>query len=209
MAEAIPLKNFFGLELAKLLGKKIKAVYPAFDYNSFIRKIKKDIEPLELNARAELIADGLREYLPPAYSDAIDILISILGPPLETEQGMFTKGYMYYPLGMFVKKYGQNDSQTSLTAVYEITQRNTAEFAVRPLIEKYPGEVLKVFHKWAKDKSFHVRRLTSEGLRPRLPWAGRLTVFGDDPERVIEILELLRKDESDFVRKSVANHLND
>lgn len=209
MAEAIPLKNYFGLELAKKLGKKVKEVYPEFNFNSYIKYIKKDIEPLELNARCELIADGLRKYLPSSYSNAIDILISILGPPLESHEGMFIHGSMWYPLGMFVKKYGQDDLETSLKAVYEITQRNTAEFAVRPLIEKYPDEVLKIFRKWANDKSFHVRRLTSEGLRPRLPWAGRLTVFKDEPERVIEILELLRKDESDFVRKSVANHLND
>ena len=209
MAEATPLKNYFGIELAELLGKKVKEVYPRFEYKKFIKFVESDIEPLELNARVELIAEGLRKFLPASYPEAVEILLSILGPPLETEEGMFTKGYMWYPLGMFVKKFGQDDLNASMKAVYEITQRNTAEFAVRPLIEKYPGKVLKTFHKWAKDKSFHVRRLTSEGLRPRLPWAGRLDVFREDPSPVLDILEILKRDESEFVRKSVANNMND
>ena len=76
-------------------------------------------------------------------------------------------------------------------------------------IRKYPGKTLKVMKKWSGDKNVHVRRLSSEGIRPRLPWSKKLDMFIDDPTPIIPILDNLIEDKSMFVKKSVANNLND
>lgn len=96
-----------------------------------------------------------------------------------------------------------------MKAISEITKRCTGEFAVRVFITTYPDRALRIMKKWARSKNFHLRRLASEGLRPRLPWASKLDIFYDQPEQVFEILELLKADEILFVKKSVANHLRD
>jgi 3-methyladenine DNA glycosylase AlkC len=98
---------------------------------------------------------------------------------------------------------------TSIKAIYEITKRHTGEYAVRPFLERYPAKMLSVMKDWSKDQSFHVRRLACEGVRPRLPWAKNMEQFLIDPTPVLPILENLKEDESLFVRKSVANNLND
>jgi 3-methyladenine DNA glycosylase AlkC len=96
-----------------------------------------------------------------------------------------------------------------MTAQYELTKRFTAEFSIRAYIDRYPDQTLERLHTWATDENVHVRRLVSEGTRPRLPWAPRLRRFQEDPRPVIELLEILRGDETEYVRRSVANNLND
>jgi 3-methyladenine DNA glycosylase AlkC len=96
-----------------------------------------------------------------------------------------------------------------MNAVEEITKRNTGEYAVRPFIRLYPERALARITDWAHSPNFHLRRLASEGLRPKLPWATKLDTFNDRPEPVFAILEILKKDEVMFVKKSVANHLTD
>lgn len=96
-----------------------------------------------------------------------------------------------------------------MSSFYEITKCHTGEYAVRLFINTYPKESLKLMKTWAKDDNLHVRRLASEGLRPRLPWAQKLTLFIDKPQPVFDILELLKDDTSKFVQKSVANNIND
>jgi len=96
-----------------------------------------------------------------------------------------------------------------MKAIEEITKRNTGEYAIRPYARKYPGKTLAICTKWAKSKNFHLRRLVSEGLRPKLPWAAKLDIWKDSPKPVFEILELLKEDGVKFVKKSVANHLRD
>ncbi|MCB0263600.1 MAG: DNA alkylation repair protein [Calditrichia bacterium] len=204
-----PLKYYFGKDLAELLSSKITAIYPSFDAKDFIETVAKRVDPLELKARVEVISDGLREHLPQPFDAAIDILLQIIGPPNPNETGMFNEGYWLMPVAFFVEKYGIDHFETSMRAIYEITQRNTGEYAIRPFIEKYPEQTLCVMHQWSTDASFHVRRLASEGARPRLPWAKKLDMFIADPIPVLPILENLNRDPSKFVQKSVANHLND
>jgi 3-methyladenine DNA glycosylase AlkC len=105
--------------------------------------------------------------------------------------------------------YGLDDFDVAMGAMYQITKRHTAEFAIRPFLRRYPERTLAVLHQWVEDESPHVRRLVSEGTRPRLPWAGRLDAFIADPTPTLALLERLKDDPSAFVRKSVANHLND
>ncbi|GAB4446589.1 MAG: DNA alkylation repair protein [Chloroflexi bacterium OHK40] len=122
---------------------------------------------------------------------------------------MFTDGWYLMPVAAFVEHYGLEHVDISLQAMHAITQRHTAEFAIRPFLLRYPEQTLATLRAWAHDPSFHVRRLVSEGTRPRLPWAARLPAFVADPTPVLELLETLKDDTSAYVRKSVANNLND
>ncbi|MEO0474244.1 MAG: DNA alkylation repair protein, partial [Bacteroidota bacterium] len=105
--------------------------------------------------------------------------------------------------------YGQDDWEASIPALEHFTQYSSSEFAVRPFILKDPDRMLTVIQKWANHPNYHVRRLASEGCRPRLPWAMALPIFKKDPKPLLPILELLKADPEDYVRRSVANNLND
>lgn len=203
------ITDFFGDNLARILAQKIKKVYPAFDARNFVQKVCKEKEGKTYSERVELLADMLYEFLPKEYERAVNILLSILGPENEHETGMFTHFYWIMPIGKFVEKYGLNDFKLSIRAIEEITKRNTGEYAIRPFIQKYPKQSLVVLTTWAKSHNFHLRRLASEGARPKLPWAPKLDVFVEHPEPIFAILELLKEDPVRFVRKSVANHMRD
>ena len=135
--------------------------------------------------------------------------MAILGEENPNETGMFTHYYWILPIGKFVQEYGIEHFERSMKAIEEITKRNTGEYAVRPYIRKYPEASVKIIEQWAKSPNFHLRRLSSEGLRPKLPWASKLETFIEAPAPVFKILELLKEDEIVFVKKSVANHLTD
>ena len=203
------LKYWFDRDLAILLSEKIKRSYPQFDDKGFIEEVAEGTLKLELKDRVEFIADGLRTRLPANYAKASDILLQILGPENEKETGMFTEGYWIMPLAKFVEKFGLDHFSISMNAIKEITKRHTGEYCIRPFIKNFPGKTLKVMEKWSCDRNVHIRRLSSEGLRPRLPWAAKLDLFIDDPTPILKIIENLKDDDSRFVQKSVANNLND
>lgn len=154
-------------------------------------------------------ADVLREFLPKDYSKAVKILVSILGEENPNETGMFTNFYWIMPIGKFVEKYGLENFDISIMAIEEITKRNTGEYAIRPFIRKYPQKTIKIMQKWSKSKNFHLRRLASEGSRPKLPWSTKLDEFIDNPAPIFKILENLISDDIKFVQKSVANNITD
>ena len=117
--------------------------------------------------------------------------------------------FLYLPHVMFVARHGLDHFEESMRAQYELTQRFSAEFSIRAFLERHPQETLARLARWANDPNEHVRRLVSEGTRPRLPWAPRLRDFQRDPRPVIALLEKLKDDPSLYVRRSVANNLND
>ncbi len=117
--------------------------------------------------------------------------------------------YWIMPIGKFVEKYGLDNFDISIKAIEEITKRNTGEYAIRPFIRKYPEKTVKIMSEWSKSDNFHLCRLASEGLRPKLPWATKLDTFIESPKPVFQILENLMEDDIKFVKKSVANHLTD
>jgi len=209
MAEFKQLKYYYGKELAELLADEITLVYPKFNKKEFVKAVTKGVRELELKARVEVITDALREHLPKNYKSAAKILLKILGPENKNETGMFKEYYWLMPVAFFIEKYGLDDFETSINAISEITKRNTGEYAIRPFIRKYPKETLRIMKKWSKDKNVHMRRLASEGCRPRLPWSQKLDEFILDPSPILPILENLREDDSLFVKKSVANNIND
>lgn len=199
----------FGANLAELLAEKISRIYPDFDSQNFIKDTENKVVGQTYTQRVITIADLLKIYLPTDYKEALRILCSILGEENPNQTGMFTHYYWILPIGKFVELYGMEHFSLSMNAIEEITKRNTGEYAVRPFIRKYPEKSLEIIEKWAKSPNFHLRRLASEGLRPKLPWASKLDTFVENPAPVFRILELLKEDEILFVKKSVANHLTD
>lgn len=209
MATTIKITEWFGANLAQLLADKIKPVYPEFDDKGFVTAVGKRVKGQTYTQRIESNADELHNFLPQDYPKALGILMKILGSENPAETGMFTNFYWLMPVGKFIEKYGLDYFDESMDAIGEVTKRNTGEYAVRPYLRKYPKQGLKQMRQWAQDDNFHLRRLASEGLRPKLPWAPKLDEFVENPEPVFEILEILKEDPVKFVQKSVANHLTD
>lgn len=203
------LKLWFDGELALLLADKIKPIAPHFDGKDYATQVDAGVPTLELKDRVELMADLLGELLGGSYSENIAVLHQIMGPENELETGMFTEFYWLMPVAKYVEKYGLDEFEVSMKIIEEITKRNTGEYTIRPYIEAYPERTLDQMLQWAKDENRHVRRLASEGVRPRLPWASKLQIFIDDPQPILPILNQLRDDPSKYVQKSVANCVND
>lgn len=207
MAEA--LKHFFSHHKVAKLAAAIAAVYPAFNSRAFTRVCCDGLADLELMPRAQRLSQGLRQYLPADYERAIEILMLSLGPPLNTTENNGLAPFFYLPHVFFVRDYGLDHFVISMAAQYELTQRFTAEFSLRPYFAAHYEACMPVLERWACDPSEHVRRLVSEGTRPRLPWAPKLASVIQQPQRTALLLELLKDDPSLYVRRSVANHLND
>ena len=201
--------DYFDEALARLLADKITPIYQNFNDTVFVNNIKAGCTGKRLKERVSLIAKQLRSHLPDDYPTSLDILTHILGPENPEETGMFTRFYWIMPIATFVERYGLEHFRLSMSAIEEITKRNTGEYAIRPFIRKYPDQTLKQMKEWAIDNNFHLRRLASEGLRPKLPWATKLGLFIDQPGPVFDILQLLKEDTVHFVKKSVANHITD
>lgn len=203
------ITKHFGSNLAELLSSKILKVYKSFDSNGYIKAIKQQFKEKTYTQRIDLHTTELRNFLPNDYEKALTILMKILGEENPNETGMFTNYYWLMPVGKFIEKYGLENYNESIKAIEEVTKRNTGEYAIRPFIRKYPEKTIKVMKKWAKSKNFHLRRLASEGSRPKLPWSTKLDTFIEKPIPVFEILEILKEDKIKFVQKSVANNVTD
>lgn len=203
------LKLWFDADLAKLLADKLLTTDATFNKTSFVRLVDEKVGDLELKDRVEHIADALASHLPDHYPTSISHLLGILGPENEQETGMFKEYYWVMPIAKYVEKYGMEHFSISMEAIKEITKRNTGEYAIRPYLERFPKQALAVMLEWSADPNKHVRRLSSEGVRPRLPWAPKLDMFIQDPTPIFPILDHLKDDTSKYVQKSVANCLND
>lgn len=207
MADA--LKNYFNAETVRSLGRDFQKAWPSFDRSRFEALALESFEPLGLTQRGWAVAEAIQTCMPFDFSKAVRIMTKALGPTLETSELKGMEVFRYMPAAFWVSKYGIDHVVPSLEFQYEVTQRFTAEFSIRSFIERHPQTVLPMLKRWAQDKSAHVRRLVSEGSRPRLPWAARLRLMQNRPELGIELLELLKDDPELYVRRSVANHLND
>lgn len=210
-----PFKNFFNLPLIEKMGALLVNAYPAFDRQKFATLATKDFEELELKQRSNQIRDALVATLPHDIAVAGPILIATLGPqsPIDgsttRKQNDGLSGFAIMPMADFVAEIGINDLKTSFAVLVELTKRFSAEFAVRPFIIAAPENAMSHFATWANSENAHVRRLASEGCRPLLPWGLRLQQFVKDPTPILPILEALKDDPTEYVRRSVANNLND
>lgn len=202
-----PFKNIFNKKSVKLLSEDVsKEAGPKFNKTKFNRNINKELESLELKERVRLISAELKKQLPFTYKKNIQILIKCLAPE-ESEDGVY--GFMTWPFLQFVEDYGLEDFDTSFEAMYEMTKRFSAEFAIRPYLIKDEKKVFTILKKWKNDPNKHIRRLCSEGTRPNLPWGMKVPNINCNLPRNLKLLEELKDDSEEYVRRSVANHLND
>ncbi len=214
MAE--PFKNLLDPSLVRTAARHLQRAWPEFDSGRFTRQALHGLESLELKARAMHVADALEAALPSDFAAAADVLESALAPAHEGEamaglalddRGL--RGWILWSAGEFVARRGLATPARALQALHAFTQRFTAEFAIRPLIIAHPALCFETLERWTRDPSAHVRRLVSEGSRPRLPWGVQLKSLIADPSPTLPLLRALQDDESEYVRRSVANHLND
>jgi 3-methyladenine DNA glycosylase AlkC len=203
------LKRHFTEDAARLLGSMLQQVHPQFDTDGYVAETRRRVSGKELKERVLVLTEGMRDRLPDDYVDAVPLLLAILGDELGEGDGMFTTSWFLMPVARYVEEYGLDHPQLSLDALEAITRRHTAEYAIRPFLERHYEPTMARIYQWAVDPSHNVRRLASEGIRPRLPWARTLTRFVVDPAPVLDVLERLRSDGSPYVRRSVANNLND
>jgi len=195
------LKDEYNTEFINDLAVTLFKERPSFNKDLFVSKVlNKDWSSKELKERMRWITECLHNHLPISYKEQIEILKEV-APNYRGLRGMIFPD--------FVQVYGLEYFELSTLTMELFTEFSTSEFAIRPFIERYPTKTLDVLNRWSKSKNNHVRRLASEGSRPKLPWAPPLRGFIDNPKPILPILEALKNDESEYVRKSVANHLND
>jgi 3-methyladenine DNA glycosylase AlkC len=208
---AAPLKDSYGPEVPAAIADMIVGADPSFPRAAFLRDALAGYEDLELMARGRHIAAALARHLPADYERAVGTLVASLGPALgdpETASAGMAP-FLYLPHVVFVAERGLGHFEASMAAQHAITQRFSCELSIRAYIEAEQERTMARLAEWTRDPSVHVRRLVSEGTRPRLPWAPRLRRFMEDPSPVLPLLEALRDDPSGYVRRSVANNLND
>lgn len=199
MAE--PLKNNFNAQLVEKFGQEIKNQHNKFPLLDFQKSvINTQWEERELKDRMRHLTLSIHQHLNLTYKKAVDVLLKVA-----PKFGGFEA--MTFP--DFVEVFGQEEAAISVEALKELTKYSSSEFAIRPYIINNSKKVMDTMLGWSKDENEHVRRLASEGCRPRLPWAMALPEFKKDPAYIIPILENMINDESLYVRKSVANNLND
>jgi 3-methyladenine DNA glycosylase AlkC len=201
------LRDSFGPEVIEWIASGLERAVPLFDRETFVTDCGAGFDDLELMDRGRRIADVMADHLPGDPHVAVPMVAASLDPVDPELRGMAP--FRYLPHVLFVGAHGLPAFEESMAAQYELTKRFTAEFSVRPFLVAHRDATLARLHEWAADPDPHVRRLVSEGTRPRLPWAPRLREFVADPTPVLVLLELLKDDESDYVRRSVANNLND
>jgi 3-methyladenine DNA glycosylase AlkC len=197
------LKDIYTTTFLDDFGDKVHSVYKNFNTKQFVNSVIADSwEELPLKARIHRISEVLGEYLPNDFEDALQVLYSVS----ESCSGF---PYLFFP--DFVETFGQVEKhfEVSMNALELFTKHSSSEFAIRPFLLREPERVMEYMMTWSLHPNEHVRRFSSEGCRPRLPWGTSLPIFKKDPSPVLKVLENLKADTSLYVRKSVANNLND
>lgn len=183
------------------LSDAVKTIFPPFNQPAFLKEIQATFTALELNERLRLTSRQLHHYLPADYPTTLHIL--------KKTAEKLPSGYTAMVFPDYVSQFGLDHFELSLEALKYFTPFGSSEFAVRVFLKKDFARTLQVMLTWAEDADPHVRRLASEGSRPRLPWSFKLDEVIKNPTSTVPILNKLKTDESLYVRKSVANHLND
>jgi 3-methyladenine DNA glycosylase AlkC len=213
MAE--PFKNLFNPKMITLMAHHLNRVWPKFDEKTFIKQATQNLDGLELKQRGDQIKRALEQCLPGSFPKAAKIMIASLHPDDDIDLSGTTmdkkgiRGWAILPMTQYVGEHGLDDFDLGMNVQKELTKRFSSEFGIRYFILNDKDRALETLTGWASDPNHHVRRLVSEGSRPRLPWAMRLPEFVENPEPLFPILELLKDDGEEYVRRSVANNLND
>lgn len=195
------LKNVYNRDYIVRLADELKRAGVSIERETLCDAVMNSAwQDMELKERTSHICKTIADFLPQDFEEACSILI---------EAGQSFGGYegMFFP--EYVERFGLDHWDVSLRTLEVLTTYSSAEFAIRPFLKKDPSKGARQMLEWATHENEHVRRLSSEGIRPRLPWASQLKYFREDPEPIFRILDLLKEDDSLYVRKSVANNLND
>jgi 3-methyladenine DNA glycosylase AlkC len=195
------LKEIFNAERLKHIATEMTAVYPDFNAKAFLKLANDGLAELSIMQRMARVSESLHAVLPLGFDESLEVLRA-LAPRLNS-------GFVSISLPHYVATYGAHAFEPSMAALKYFTTFGSAEFAIRYFLRTDLKRTLAVMHDWSLDKNEHVRRLASEGCRPRLPWSFRLEQIQADPSLAATILDNLKADDSLYVRKSVANHLND
>lgn len=213
---ATDLKHMLPLDAAHQLGEQLAAAGASVHRGQWQKAMGADFEALGLMDRGRRLAQVMGQFMPPDFAQAAPLLVRAMGRPMgldkhgePTGSGDVPSGFFYLPHSMYIAKHGLQHLPEALHAQHALTQRFTAEFSLRPFLQQHTQATLAHLAQWVQDDSAHVRRAVSEATRPRLPWAARLSDFVRDPTPVLPLLARLRDDPSAYVRRSVANHLND
>jgi 3-methyladenine DNA glycosylase AlkC len=206
MAE--PFKNWINLSTIAQLADALQREHPKADPTTFTQSAALGLEALELKQRVRQVSDCLRRALPERWEDAAPVLLRMLPPPLQRDHD-FAENVRVWPMTDVVAQYGLDHPALSLPLLAEMTRRWSSEFAIRPYIVRWPDETAAALDAWVQHPDLHVRRLVSEGTRPRLPWGQRLEAACRAPEAGLARIARLLSDPSPYVRRSVGNHLGD
>ena len=207
MAE--PLKNHFGPEVARLWARWMQDSLPGFRSKDFLRQALAGFDDLELMPRGRHLGEVVARHLPENFPRAARVLRRILEKAEAPEKGNPIGSFVFLPAGIVAASRGLGHFDESMELLKALTKRFTSEFAIRPFLREHPERCFAVLRDWTADPDENVRRLVSEGTRPRLPWAERVPALLRDPRPGLELLEALKDDPAEYVRRSVANHLND
>jgi 3-methyladenine DNA glycosylase AlkC len=202
------LKDLYSPAFYKKLADAMAAVVPSFNKQRFISQIfTDDFSNKELKARMRHTVVVLRSFMPSDFKKAVRILEKLIQHLRKEGIGEDGLAFMFIP--DYIEFYGIDDLETSIQSIEYVTQFVSCEFAVRPFLLRYGTEMIQQMKRWSLHKNEKVRRLASEGSRPRLPWAMAIPALKQDPAPLLPILENLKNDPSEWVRRSVANNLND
>ena len=206
MAE--PLKNQYSEEFFDQLAEILSAQLDGFERDSFLKKIfDNEWDERELKERTEHLSNVLHLFLPTGYEESLKILIGIIDAVEKNPISESNLPFLFIP--DYIERYGMDHFDASIKAIEVVTPFITCEFTVRPFIVRYQERMMSQMQEWSHHKNHHLRRLASEGCRPRLPWASVIQKFVVDPSPVLPILVALKADPSEYVSRSVANNLND
>jgi len=209
MASGFSLKDqLFNREKVRYLAGLFAQADPAFEAEAFEARVMAQLPELELKQRINWIAEVLGEMLPAALPEVAPVVLRALPPPLDPSKTDDDFGdFIFAPLGELVVAKGlEAHRELALDLLVELTQRFSMEWAIRPFLNRWPDEVMARMRLWAESDSYHLRRLVSEGTRPRLPWGMAVRLELRDP---LPLLDVLHRDPTRYVTRSVANHLND
>lgn len=207
--ESKDFKDNFDHRAANELATQVYEAWDAFDRDSFLKLATHELSSLEMTPRIRQFSDALAKTLPTDIPAAIEILVRSLPAPMKSCCDDLKSSWIQWPVAHFISEHGLAYYNQSMAALREITMRFTSEFAVRPFATAYPEKVYRDLLRLTADPNPHVRRWCSEGSRPRLPWGQRLNDLVADPTPLWPILDALRNDPELYVRRSVANNLND
>jgi len=197
-----PFKDHISRDSVRQLGEVLAADHDRFDARSFGEEASRGLDRLELKARVAQVAGVLARHLPDDFESAVGVVLRTV-PASELTM------WEAWPVTEWVAAAGADAPAAALEALAAITGKASGEFAIRPFIGRYPDLTFETMQRWTEHPDADVRRLVSEGSRPRLPWAPRVPQLEAEPCWAVPLLDRLRNDPSPYVRRSVANHLND